>query len=54
VAVEAGVVQGWEKYIGDNGKFIGMSGFGVSAPVGVIMKHFGFTVENIIAAVKEK
>ncbi|MGD0382306.1 MAG: transketolase [Thermoguttaceae bacterium] len=54
VAVEAGVEQGWEKYIGDKGKFIGMSGFGVSAPVGIIMKHFGFTVDNIVAAAKEK
>jgi transketolase len=54
VAVEAGVEQGWEKYIGQEGKFIGMSGFGVSAPVGMIMKHFGFTVDNIVAAAKEK
>jgi transketolase len=54
VAVEAGVEQGWEKYIGDKGKFIGMTGYGTSAPVGIIMKHFGFTVDNILAAAKEK
>jgi transketolase len=54
VAVEAGIKLGWEKYIGPAGKFIGMCGFGASAPVNVIMKHFGFTVENVLAAVKEK
>jgi len=54
VAVELGVKQGWEKYIGPYGKFIGMCGYGASAPVGVLMKHFGITVENIIAAAKEK
>ncbi|MBN2579094.1 MAG: transketolase [Pirellulales bacterium] len=52
VAVELGVRQGWEKYIGPAGNFIGMSGFGVSAPVGVLLKHFGITVENIVAAAK--
>jgi transketolase len=54
VGVEAGVKLGWEKYIGPTGKFIGMCGFGASAPVNVIMKHFGFTVENVYAAAKEK
>jgi transketolase len=54
VAVEAGVKQGWEKYIGQKGKFIGMCGYGASAPVNVILKHFGFTVENVLAAAKEK
>ncbi|MGW8256775.1 MAG: transketolase [Thermoguttaceae bacterium] len=52
VGVELGIEQGWEKYIGAEGKFIGMSGFGASAPVGVLLKHFGVTVENIIAAAK--
>jgi transketolase len=54
VAVELGVKQGWEKYIGQNGKFIGLCGFGASAPAGVLLKHFGITVENILAAAKEK
>ena len=53
VAVEAGIKQGWERYIGRCGKFIGMCGFGASAPVNVILKHFGFTVENVVAAAKE-
>ena len=53
VGVEMGVKQGWERYIGDGGKFIGMCGFGASAPAGVLLKHFGFTVENVVAAAKE-
>jgi transketolase len=52
VAVELGVKQGWQRYIGRNGTFIGMCGFGASAPVGVLLKHYGFTVENVVAAAK--
>jgi transketolase len=54
VAVELGIVQGWEKYLGQAGKFIGMTGFGASAPAGVLLKHFGITPEHIAAAVLEK
>jgi transketolase len=53
VAVEMGVQQGWERYVGPHGAFLGMRGFGVSAPVGVLLKHFGFTVENIVATAKQ-
>ncbi len=53
VAVEAGVEQGWRKYIGIEGEFIGMTGFGASAPADVLLKRFGFTVENVVAAAKE-
>jgi transketolase len=49
VAVETGIVQGWQKYIGPVGQFVGMSGYGASAPGGVLAKHFGFTVENVVA-----
>jgi transketolase len=52
VAVELGVKQGWEKYIGPGGQFVGLCGFGASAPVGVLLKHFGFTVENVVTAAK--
>ncbi len=52
VAVELGVKQGWERYIGADGPLIGMCGFGASAPIGVLLKHFGFTVESIAAAAK--
>jgi transketolase len=53
VAVEVGVRQGWDKYIGPQGIFIGISGFGASGPFAELMKHFGVTVENIVAAVKD-
>jgi transketolase len=53
VAVELGIKQGWERFIGQNGQFIGMCGFGASAPIGVLLKHFGFTVENVVAAAKK-
>ena len=52
VAVELGIKQGWERYIGQTGQFIGMNGFGASAPIGVLLKHFGITVDNIVAAAK--
>ncbi len=54
IAVEAGVKLGWEKYIGPSGKFVGMRGYGASAPINTVMKHFGFTVDNVLAAAKEK
>jgi transketolase len=53
VAVEAGVKQGWEKYLGPAGQFVGMTGFGASAPGGQLAKHFGFTVDNVIAKAKQ-
>jgi transketolase len=52
VAVELGIKQGWERYIGQTGQFIGLCSFGASAPIGVLLKHFGFTVENVVAAAK--
>jgi len=53
VAVELGVVQGWEKYLGDRGRFIGMQGFGASAPAKVLLEHFGITVQNVVQAARE-
>ncbi len=56
VAVEAGSTAGWHKYVGaiDDGHaaVVGLDAFGESAPAGVLFKHFGFTVENVAAAVK--
>ncbi len=52
VAVEAGVVTGWEKYLGDNSAFIGMSSFGASAPIGALYAHFGITADATAAAAK--
>ena len=53
VAVEAAVRHGWDKYIGPDGGFIGMTGFGASAPAGDLYKHFGITAEAVVAAAKE-
>ena len=52
VAVEAGVTDFWRKYVGLEGAVIGMDVFGESAPAGDLFKHFGFTVENVVNAVK--
>lgn len=49
VAIEAAHVDYWYKYIGSNGDVVGMSTFGESAPGGVLLEHFGFTVENVVA-----
>ncbi len=53
VAVEAGHTDGWYKYVGLDGKVIGMTSFGESAPGPAVLKHFGFTADNIIDAVEE-
>jgi len=51
VAVEAGITDGWYKYVGD-GAVVGMHSFGESAPAPELFKHFGFTVENVVNTVK--
>ena len=48
VAVEAGIADYWYKYVGLNGKIVGMTTFGESAPAGELFKHFGFTVDNVV------
>ncbi|MBW3500945.1 MULTISPECIES: transketolase [unclassified Janthinobacterium] len=52
VAIEAGVTSFWYKYVGLEGAVVGIDTFGESAPAGVLFKHFGFTVENVVAKVK--
>lgn len=52
VAVEAAVRMGWERYIGDGGGFVGMSGFGASAPAGDLFEHFGITAEKVAETVE--
>ncbi len=52
VAIEAGVTDFWFKYVGLEGKVIGIDSFGESAPAGVLFKHFGFTTDKVVAAVK--
>lgn len=54
VAIEAAVSMGWEKYIGPDGGFVGMSSFGASAPAGDLYKHFGITADAVVAAVKDR
>lgn len=53
VAVEAASKFGWEKYVGCDGKIIGMDSFGASGLASQLYEHFGITVENIIKSVKE-
>lgn len=50
VAIEAGIEQGWRKLLGDDGVFIGMTGFGASAPAEVLYEKFGITVDAIVKA----
>jgi len=54
VAVEAGVRDGWDRWIGPEGGFIGMTGFGASAPYKALYRHFGITPEAVIRAAKER
>ena len=53
VAVEAAIGDGWYKYVGLNGKVIGMTTFGESAPAPQLFEHFGFTVDNVVNAINE-
>lgn len=52
VAIEAAHPDFWRKYVGLEGAIVGIDTFGESAPGGVLMKHFGFTVENVVAVAK--
>jgi transketolase len=49
IAVEAGVRLGWDRYIGPDGGFVGMTGFGASAPAAALYAHFGITAEAVAA-----
>ncbi|MBI3536006.1 MAG: transketolase, partial [Chloroflexi bacterium] len=49
LAVEAGVAQGWSKYVGDAGDVIALERYGASAPYNVIFEKLGFTVDNVVA-----
>ncbi|MFV8818819.1 transketolase [Haliea sp. E17] len=53
VAVEALAADYWYKYVGLDGRIVGMTSFGESAPAGELFREFGFTVENVVAAVEE-
>ena len=53
VAIEAGIADFWYKYVGLNGRIIGMTTFGESAPADELFKMFGFTIENVVNNAKE-
>ncbi|SFM26083.1 transketolase [Ectothiorhodospira mobilis] len=53
VAVETGATAGWYKYVGLEGRVVGMDRFGESAPGGALMEYFGFTVDHVTRAVEE-
>lgn len=54
VAVEAGVPDGWYRYVGDGGAVIGLSSFGASAPGEELFRHFGLTPERVAEVVRER
>ena len=54
IAVEAAVRQGWEKFIGTDGLFVGMTGFGASAPAEKLYQEFGITPQAVVEAVKAR
>jgi transketolase len=53
IAIEAGTPDSWYRWVGLDGVVIGMTTFGASGPVNDLMKHFGFTVENVVARARE-
>lgn len=52
LAVEAGHVDYWRKFVGLDGDVVGMTSFGASAPGGDLFRHFGFTVEQVVEKAK--
>ena len=52
VAIEAGVTDGWWRYVGTQGAVVGLDRFGESAPAGELFEHFGFTTENVVNVAK--
>jgi len=52
VAIEAGVSDGWRKYVGLEGAVIGLDSFGESAPAGALFQHFGFSVDKVVATAR--
>ena len=54
VAVEAAAPMGWERYVGDDGAVIGMTGFGASAPARALFEHFGITAARVVEAARAR
>ena len=53
LSVEAGISQGWQKWVGSRGKSISLDRFGASAPAGTLFKEFGFTVDNVVRVAEQ-
>ena len=53
IAIEASIADYWYKYVGLDGRIVGMTTFGESAPAGELFKEFGFTVDNILEVADE-
>jgi transketolase len=53
VAIEAGVTDGWWRYVGPQGRVIGLDRFGESAPADELFEHFGFSTDNVVAVAKD-
>jgi transketolase len=53
LAVELGVAQGWDRYVGEAGGVLSVERFGASAPAGVLLREYGFTVENVCMRARE-
>ncbi len=54
IVVEAAISFGWERYLGENGAFVGMHSFGASAPAKALYEHFGITPAAVVTAAKER
>ncbi|WMT89450.1 transketolase [Pelagibacterium sp. H642] len=52
VAVEAGIEMGWSKFLGETGRFVGMTGFGASGEISDLYTHFGITTKAVVEAAK--
>ncbi|RFC64425.1 transketolase [Fulvimarina endophytica] len=53
VAVEAAIGMSWDRFLGDRGRFVGMTGFGASGPAPKLFEHFGITPDAVVAAAKD-
>jgi transketolase len=53
IAIEAGVTDGWWRYVGADGRVVGLDRFGESAPADELFEHFGFTTDNVVAVAKD-
>ena len=53
VAIEQASTFGWERYVGQDGRVVGMHTFGASAPLKALQQEFGFTVDHVVATARE-